>query len=70
MAGYKEQQDKDVEDAIKKYNREASKGEKEGYVTIKSAADRMIQRKNVLDRLDEDLKDAGRSKHDKLIWGK
>jgi hypothetical protein len=63
---YRKKQNEDVDKATKEYNVSMSKGEKD--LSAHGMADKMMQRRNLLDKLNNDLNDAGRSKYEKNMW--
>ena len=68
MPIYKEKQNEDVDKAIKNYNQATQKSESD--LRAKGVAEKMTMRKNILDKLNDDFNNAGRSDYEKQIWGK
>jgi hypothetical protein len=64
----KYKQKEDAEEAIKNYNQSAKKQEND--LRAKGVAEKMVLRKNVLDSLDEDFKNAGQTEYERKIFGK
>ncbi len=66
--GRKEEQESDAEKAIKDFRNRTAEREKS--LNVRHAARSIVERKNVIDKLDDDMKNAGRSQYDKDVWGK
>jgi phage tail tape-measure protein len=68
MDRHKQQQD--VEKAMKNYEKHADKMVEKGDLSVQGAVKNIYNRKNLLDQLGEDMKNAGRSRTDRMIYGK
>jgi hypothetical protein len=66
---YKKQTE-DIEKAIKNYEKHSNKVVEKGDLSVQGAAKNIYNRKNILDKLNDDLQNAGRSKYDKLVHDK
>ena len=68
MDKYKQQED--VTKAISEYNKGNQTTKSQGDLSVKGAASKMVERRNILDKLDEDLSNAGKTDYEKQIWEK
>lgn len=59
----------DITKAIKEYEENARKRVDTGDVSAQGAAKTRVMRRSLLDKLNRDLENAGRSRQDKDIWG-
>lgn len=59
----------DIEKAMKEYESHTKKQMDKGDVSLPGAYKTRVYRNNLLDKLDKDLQNAGRSKTDRDIWG-
>lgn len=68
MSDYLKRVKQDVDKAIKDYNKSAQKSESD--LRAKGVAEKLVQRKNVLDQLDNDFEKAGYTDTERKIFGK
>ena len=65
---YVDRQNKDVENAVREHNKLTSKSESD--LRARSVAEKLVGRKNLYDKLDEDLRSAGQTEYERKIFGK